>query len=94
MPGDEPKYDEPKSNFHVKLFGAILIIGLIATLLLILITHPSVMTTVTVPTKYIPAYHLIEDSDLTNRSILTILIPDNTIQDASTAIGRYTLVSR
>jgi hypothetical protein len=94
MPDNDHLPEEPQSNFHIILLGSIILIGLMATLLLVLLAYPlpSLITTVAVPAENIPAYHLIEPSDLTNMSILALLKPEHALQNTSEAIGRYTLV--
>lgn len=79
-------------KFGLTLFLFILFIGIFISIVLFFFTNSSGFVTVIVPSNNIPAYHLIESSDLITQTFFTLIIPDNVIRNSSDAIGKYTLV--
>ena len=87
------KEDEPKHNVNLYIFIIIIIIGLVGFGYLYFFTHLSGFTVQVVePVGDIPAYHVINNSDVTIGYIRSLYLAGNISQNTSDVIGKYSFV--
>lgn len=83
---------KPRENFEFGLFLTIGIVGIIIAGVLMNVTGDDIKISAYSPKKNLSAYHLIDENDIANTSMLSLLPHEDVVQNRSQILGKYTIV--